>query len=288
MSFMLRFVIGHIDGKAYGLNANEMCVLEAIGRCCRNKDAKGWYASMQALADALPFEISYMTVDRAVKKLVSLGLIEKRENKSFFITQNVEQNPQIVESNTQNVEENPQIVENSPPLNNPPINNRIKENKNEETNPRAQKRNEGEGFFMKDFKFYIFWTAFHPSRDMISRKAQCRWLWEDVLDFSVKQHIMEELYQHEANGEQTEERNPYYYLRNFAPKVPHDWNGDHSIDKATAQRLIIAKYNGVFGSYTPEHVLLFKLEVAQDYKETWEAYLKYVMSDPNKKPIKYN
>ena len=284
---MLRFVIGNMNGKAYGLNANELSVLEAVGKCSRNESAKGWFASMQALADSLPFKIDRVTVGRAVEKLINLGLIEKRENALFINVQNEQYTVQNERPNVQNELSTVQNERFSAPLNNPPVNNKLSTNDNEENIARAQSRNEDKGIFIMDCKFSTFWTAFHPSRDMNSRKAQCRWLWEDVLEFSVKQLVMDELFRHEADKSLTTERNPFFYLRNFAPKVPHDWNGDHSIDQKTAARLISAKYNGTFGSYTPEHVLLFKLDVATDHQTKWNAYLKYVMSDPNKKPPKY-
>ena len=283
---MLRFVIGNINGKALGLNANEMCVLETIGKCSRKEDAKGWFASMQALADSMPFVISKPTVLRAVDKLLELGLIIRREDKSLFMVQN---EPRLVQNEPLSVQIETSLVQNEPisaPLNNPPINKRTT-NEKEETQTRAQERNE-ETIFIMENNFNNFWTAFHPSKEMNSRKAQCRWLWEDVIEYSVKQQIMNELYQHEAAGTRTPERNPFFYLRAFAPKVPHNWNGDHSIDRETTARLICAKFNGQYGAYTPEHVLLFKLEVSPDYQAKWEAYLKYVMSDPNKKPIKYS
>ena len=37
----MRFIIGNMDGKALNLNANELCVLEAIGKCSRGDSAKG-------------------------------------------------------------------------------------------------------------------------------------------------------------------------------------------------------------------------------------------------------
>lgn len=72
-------VIDHrLNAKALGLNANEASVLAAITKCTQS--GKGWYADLEALADALEFSVSAKTVSRAVKKLIEMGLVEKRQN----------------------------------------------------------------------------------------------------------------------------------------------------------------------------------------------------------------
>ena len=120
---MLRFSFGNINGKAHGLNANEMCVYEAISKCSRKDDARGWYASMQTLADALPFVISKPTVVRAVEKLITLGLIKRDDKKSLFVVQNepsaVQYEPRTVQNDTDSVQYEPK----STPPNNPLLNN---------------------------------------------------------------------------------------------------------------------------------------------------------------------
>ena len=270
--------------KQRGLKGNEASVLAVIVRCSRGDSPKGWYGSFQALADCIPFSIDEMTVNRAVKKLLSMGIIEYRGG-AYWFTQNEESKPQIEGHITQNEAHTPQIEANSSPLNNPPIN--INNNdKKEEKETRTQTRDEEKELFIMEVSFNNFWTAFHPSKEMNSRKAQCRWLWEDIIPYSVRQQIFHELLTLEANDQLTQERNPFFYLRNFAPREPHDWNNDPTIDKATSARLISAKYGDHYGSFTPEHVLLFHLDVADSYKPQWDAYLNYVMSDPNKKPIK--
>ena len=113
---MLRYSFGNIDGKAYGLNANELSVYEAIGKCSRKDDARGWYADMQTLAEQLPHRINRRTVSRAVDKLLTLGLIEERDKALFICGQNVR-------ADGQNVREDGQNVRELPPPYNPPINN---------------------------------------------------------------------------------------------------------------------------------------------------------------------
>jgi len=276
-----------MDGKNYGLNANELCVYEAIAKCSRGENAKGWYASMQSLADSMPFKIDDMTVRRAVEKLIKLGLSERKDNALFIIAQNENTPSQIEKPMSQNENQNSQNEQNSTPLNNPPIKNINNNDKNEQKETRTPSRDEEKGLFIMDVNFNNFWTAFHPSKEMNSRKAQCRWLWEEILTCSVRQQIFNELLDLEADDQLTSERNPFFYLRNFAPREPHNCNGDYSIDKDTCARLISAKYNGKYGAYTPEHILLFHLEVAPDSKPQWDAYLRYVMSVKDKKPPKY-
>ena len=118
---------GNIDGKALELNANEVNILELIGKCSRGENAKGWYGSMQALADALPFVISDETVRRAINKLFNLGLIERRETAWYVKPQNVATEPQNVVNEPQNVANIPQIVQNPAPPVTPLYNNEMKE-----------------------------------------------------------------------------------------------------------------------------------------------------------------
>lgn len=285
---MLRFFVGNMDGKALDLNSNELLVLEAVGYCTYLKDAnghpRGWYKSMEELAKALPPKISKATVVRAVDKLINQGLIERRENDSLVLVQN---EPTAVQNEPTMAQNEPISVQNEPkfiPLNNPPIRNNIEQK--EENESRTPSRDEVQTFIMEP-TFNIFWAAFHPPKNLSYNRPQCRWLWEEILPYSVRQQIISELYALEAAGKQTEQRNAYFYLTQFAPKVPHDWNKDPTIDRATTARLISAKYEDHYGSFTPEHILYFRLEVAPGYKTRWDAYLSYADSDRDKKPPKY-
>ena len=67
-----------LNAKALGLNANEASVLAAITKC--SQSGKGWFADIDALTDALEFSVSSKTVSRAIKKLIEMGLVEKRQN----------------------------------------------------------------------------------------------------------------------------------------------------------------------------------------------------------------
>ena len=122
----MKLLIDDTTGRAHGLNANEACVYAAILKC--TKAGRGWFANYRDLAAALPFVVSYKTVDRAVSKLFNLGLVERRDNALFINGQNVPNNGQNVQINGQNVPNNGQIVHNSPSPYNPLI---INDNMNE-------------------------------------------------------------------------------------------------------------------------------------------------------------
>ena len=97
--------------RGYDLNANEACIFAAILKCTRA--GRGWYGNYRELASAMPFVINHSTVYRAIQKLLNLGLIEERENKTLFAVQ-------IAQESVQNAQE---CVQSALPPNNPPINN---------------------------------------------------------------------------------------------------------------------------------------------------------------------
>lgn len=110
--------------RGYDLNANEACIFAAILKCTRA--GRGWYGNYRELAAAMPFVMSHETARRAVQKLLNLGLVDRREEKLFALTQIVTDDAQNVTELAQNVTSDAQIVL---PPNNPPINNN---NMNEE------------------------------------------------------------------------------------------------------------------------------------------------------------
>lgn len=124
--------------RGYNLNANEACIFAAILKCTRA--GRGWYGNYRELAAAMPFVMSRQTASRAVDKLLTLGLIEVRENETLFAVQNGHEDVQNGRDDDQNGRENVQIVL---PPNNPPI---IKNNMNEKEKeqPRALRTHDGE------------------------------------------------------------------------------------------------------------------------------------------------
>ena len=113
--------------RGYDLNANEACIFAAILKCTRA--GRGWYGNYRELAAAMPFVMSYKTANRAVQKLLTLGLIETREEKLFSVGQIVPTDGQNVPADGQIVPENGQNVL---PPNNPPINNNMNEKEKEQ------------------------------------------------------------------------------------------------------------------------------------------------------------
>ena len=120
-----------LDDKAtrgYDLNANEACIFAAILKCTRA--GRGWYGNYRELAAAMPFVINRTTVYRAIQKLLNLGLIEERENKTLFAVQIAQESVQNEHESVQNETE---LLQNALPPNNPPIiNNNMNEKEKEQ------------------------------------------------------------------------------------------------------------------------------------------------------------
>jgi len=117
-SITMKLLLDDKQHRGYNLNANEACIFAAVLKCTRA--GRGWYGNYRELAAAMPFVISHETARRAVQKLLNLGLIERREEKLFAVTQIVTDDAQNVTELAQNVTSDAQIVL---PPNNPPINN---------------------------------------------------------------------------------------------------------------------------------------------------------------------
>ena len=127
--------------KSYRLNANEACIYACIAKCTRA--GKGWYGNYAALADAMPFEIHRTTTLRAVQKLLTLGLIERREEDRLFAVQIAPESVQNAQTSVQNALESvqnapesvqiaPESVQNAIPPITPLNNNNMNEIKKEE------------------------------------------------------------------------------------------------------------------------------------------------------------
>ena len=252
----MRFIIGNMDGKALNLNANELCILEAIGKCSRSENAKGWYGSMQALADSMPFIISKATVVRSVQTLLESGVIIRREDNSLYLVQN---EPASVQNEPASVQNEPQLVQNEPisaPLNNPPIED-INNNNLTETTPCVSATENGE-FFMET-SFDIFLQAFHPTWPMrADRKADLRHKWEKEYTPAKKHFIMQDLFAHEANNTLTDLRDPLTYCEKFEVPPPTNYRG-RAIPPGI--KVFSAAYNGTFGMYTQQDIARYHLEL---------------------------
>ena len=237
----------------HNLNANEACIFAAILKCTRS--GRGWYGNYRELAAAMPFVMSHETARRAVQKLLNLGLIEKREEKLFALTQIVTDDAQNVTEPTQNVTSDAQNVL---PLNNPPIiNNNM--NENQLSSPAQDARTE-EKKTEECLDFMDFWFLFSAPKEKLNRESACRRLWESTtFSRAKKQAIMKELTDHQMNGTMTEERNPYFFLNNFSEPQPVFLRGDESGD------IVQVRYNGAYKLCTRETMDLFNLEWVRDW-----------------------
>ena len=242
-----------LDDKATrgcNLNANEACIFAAILKCTRA--GRGWYGNYRELAAAMPFVMSYKTANRAVQKLLTLGLIEMREEKLFSVGQIVPTDGQNVPTDGQIVPENGQNVL---PPNNPPINNNM--NENQLSSPAQDARTEEkktENFL--DFK--DFWISFVVPVEYENRKNACRNLWATFSDVK-KDAILCELQSLCEEGRMTEERNPYFFLNNYEEPKPVFLRGDESGD------IVQVRYNGAYKLCTRATMELFGLEFVRDW-----------------------
>ena len=236
--------------RGYDLNANEACIFAAILKCTRA--GRGWYGNYRELAAAMPFVISYETARRAVQKLLNLGLVERREEKLFAVTQIVTDDAQNVTEPTQNVTSDAQNVL---PPNNPPINNNM--NENQLSSPAQDARTEEkktENFL--DFK--DFWASFIVPVEYENRKNACRNLWATFSDVK-KNTILCELQSLCEEGRTTEQRNPFFYLNNHDEPQPVFLRGDEGGD------IVQVRYNGTFKLCHRATMELFGLEWIRDW-----------------------
>lgn len=245
-----------LDDKAtrgYNLNANEACIFAAVLKCTRA--GKGWYGNYRELAAAMPFVMSHETARRAVQKLLNLGLIERREEKLFAVTQIVTSDAQIVTEPAQNVTSDAQIV--LPPNTPPIINNNM--NENQLSSPAHDARTE-EKKTEENLDFMDFWFLFSAPKEMLNRENACRRLWESsTFSRAKKQAIMKELTNHQMNGTLTDERNPFFYLNNHDEPQPTFLRGDESGD------IVQVRYNGAYKLCYRATMELFGLEWVRDW-----------------------
>ena len=190
--------------RGYDLNANEACIFAAILKCTRA--GRGWYGNYRELAAAMPFVMSYKTANRAVQKLLTLGLIETREEKLFSVGQIVPTDGQNVPTDGQIVPENGQNVL---PPNNPPINNNMNEKEKEQ--PRALCTHDGDE--QQDCLFEKFWFYFDPAPEFWNRMGAAKHAFEQRSE--VAQRAIVEAAQEGAPGHPGDQQNPYFLVQDF-------------------------------------------------------------------------
>ena len=248
-----------LDDKAtrgHNLNANEACIFAAILKCTRA--GRGWYGNYRELAASMPFVMSYKTANRAVQKLLTLGLIETREEKLFSVGQIVPTDGQNVPENGQNVPENGQIV--LPPNNPLYIDNNMNEKEKEQ--PRALYTHDGEmqqsgnllGLSFEDFDC-AFIKAGGDRADIERRGKACAKKWNKLSEMH-RRAILEDL-----TGEKAYfKANPLFLLRDF-PEPQPVWKTGGEKDEDLVQVL----YNGAYKICTRDTMNLFGLQWVRDW-----------------------
>ena len=246
------------------LNANEACIFAAILKCTRA--GRGWYGNYRELAAVMPFVMSRQTASRAVDKLLTLGLIEIRENETLWaiITEqtSVQNGRQTVQNGQTSVQNGRQTVQNGLPPNNPPINNNMNEKEKEQ--PRALRTHDGEE--QQDSLFEKFWKFFSVSMPTVfhNRKGATKIAFEKRSE--VAQRAMIEAAQEGAPGHPGDSSNPYFFVVDFPEPTPDFLSGQEQ-DRLREQGipLVQVKYNGKFLICTRETKELFNLEFMRNW-----------------------
>ena len=244
--------------RGYNLNANEACIFAAILKCTRA--GRGWYGNYRELAAAMPFVMSHETARRAVQKLLNLGLIERREEKLFAVTQIVTDDAQNVTEPTQNVTSDAQIV--LPPNNPLNINNNMNEKEKEQ--PRALCTHDGDE--QRDCLFEKFWKFFSVAMptEFHNRKGATKVAFEQRSE--VAQRAMVEAAKEGAPGHPGDNSNPYFFVVDFPEPQPTFLSGQEQ-DEHHRQGipLVQVKYNGKFLICTKQTMQDFNLEFVRDW-----------------------
>ena len=234
----------------HDLNANEACIFAAILKCTRS--GRGWYGNYRELAAAMPFVMSKDTAQRAVQKLLNLGLIERREEKLFALSQNetsLSQNETVLSQNETS------LSQNELPLNNPPIINNMNEKEKEQ--PRALCTHDGD--VQQDCIFEFFWKFFSKAMptEFHNRKGATKIAFEQRSE--VAQRAMIEAAQEGAPGHPGDQQNPYFFVVDFPEPQPTFLRGDESGD------IVQVRYNGAYKLCTRETMERFNLQWERDW-----------------------
>ena len=235
--------------RGYDLNANEACIFAAILKCTRA--GRGWYGNYRELAAAMPFVMSHETARRAVQKLLNLGLVERREEKLFAVTQIVTDDTQNVTEPTQNVTSDAQIV--LPPNNPPIINNNMNEKEKEQQRALCARDCDEQ----QDCLFEKFWKFFNPAPEFHNRRAATQMVFEERSH--AAQRAMVEAAQEGAPGHPGDNQNPYFFVVDFPEPQPVFLRGDEGGD------IVQVRYNGTYKLCHRATMELFGLEWIRDW-----------------------
>ena len=232
---MVIYIDHRLNAKALGLNANEASVLAAITKCTQS--GKGWYADLEALADALEFSVSAKTVSRAVKKLIEMGLVEKRQNVLYAQT-----NCPQSETNC------PKIGTNCPSPATPIItNNNMERNENIARAKMHDAKEPTPDSFEELLKAYTLRVGEIKLAD--STRDECLRMWKSEKYPEWKRKMLIARVQ---SGDWMKPRLDWL-IGDFAPK-PYDYN-HHELPKDVA--LVSAKFGGSYGIFSAEEAESF-------------------------------
>ena len=232
---MVIYIDHRLNAKALGLNANEASVLAAITKCTQS--GKGWYADLEALADALEFSVSAKTVSRAVKKLIEMGLVEKRQNVLYAQT-----NCPQSETNC------PKIGTNCPSPATPIItNNNMERNENIARAKMHDAKEPTPDSFEELLKAYTLRVGEIKLAD--STRDECLRMWKSEKYPEWKRKMLI------ARVQSGDWMNPRldWLIGDFDPK-PYDYN-HHELPKDVA--LVSAKFGGSYGIFSAEEAESF-------------------------------
>lgn len=233
--------------RGYNLNANEACIFAAILKCTRA--GRGWYGNYRELAAAMPFVINRTTVYRAIQKLLNLGLIEERENKTLFAVQIAQESVQNEHESVQDAQE---CVQNVLPPNNPPnINNNMNEKEKEQQRALcARDCEEQQGSL-----FEKFWNLYEPAPEYHNRYGATKIAFEQRSEVS-QQAMVASLEEHTGMKGSP---NPYFFVVDFPEPQPTFLRGDEAED------IVQVRYNGAYKLCSRKTMELFHLEWVMDW-----------------------
>ena len=248
-----------LDDKAHRgdkLNANEACIYAAILKCTRA--GRGWYGNYRELAAAMPFVMSRQTASRAVDKLLTLGLIEVRENEALFAVQNGHEDVQNGRDDDQNGRED---VQNVRPPNNPPIiNNNMNEKEREQQ--RALCARDCEEQQGADLSFEKFWKVYNVNLAMWPNRMEAtRREWNKRSDLAKKALINAAL----ENKSEYGTKNPVFFVADYPEPEPAFLSGQEQ-DKLRNEGIPLVQvwYNGKFLICTKAEALEYGLDIRID------------------------
>ena len=227
------------------LNANEACIFAAILKCTRA--GRGWYGNYRELAAAMPFVINRTTVYRAIQKLLNLGLIEERENKTLFAVQIAQESVQNEHESVQTAQE---CVQNVLPPNNPLINKEImNENEHATCAQTCDTRKPQTPTFIDLKDAYMDKGGTIPS--FIEENAENRW-WSGTRAKKIK------LLAAVKSGAYFKDRLDWL-ISDFPEPTPVFLRGDEGGD------IVQVKYNGAYKLCHRDTMELFGLEWVRDW-----------------------